>query len=101
MTRKFNLQKTSGDHLVERLKEELHLLRMVLGIVLAADLSVMAWLGQSYPRMEAAMLPGVVVIIAFLTGGFIFMVYWIRSLLDKLEYCLWERGYFLGRLPYS
>ena len=70
----------------ERLKEELGLLKVVVGISLAAEFSTIAWLGQNYSHANPllfwlGMLAASKLLVALVATG-----RWMYTLLRKLEY---------------
>jgi uncharacterized membrane protein YcjF (UPF0283 family) len=71
----------------ERLKEELSLIRLLIGISLAADFSAIAWLGQNHQQADWVTITAACWVIVDLTAALVILGRRIYKLFDQLENC--------------
>jgi hypothetical protein len=69
----------------ERIKEELQLVRMIIGILLAAELSVVGWFGQHVKTLDGVIFTFWLIGFALLSVGILHLRNRAIWLLDCLE----------------
>lgn len=69
----------------DRIKEELGWLKVVFGVLVAIDVSLVAWLAQNFDMARTGMLVVALVVVTFLTGGIIWVNWVVYRRLEELE----------------
>ena len=69
----------------DRIKEELGWLKVVFGILVALDVSLVAWLAQNFSTANTGMLVAGLVVVVSLTGGVIWVSLVVYRRLEELE----------------
>ena len=70
---------------IDKLKEEIGWLKVVFGILVAIDISLVAWLAQNYEKSPAFLSAICSVAVLFVTGGIIWVNRAAYRKIDELE----------------